>query len=64
MTVRKASHAGSWYTGNSSILSQELDGWLSQVDTTIDGIRQISQPGARVIIAPYDHPPLAGVIQG
>lgn len=54
MTIRKASHAGSWYTGNGPTLSKELDGWLSQVDTAIDDVGQIPRPGARVIIAPYD----------
>jgi predicted class III extradiol MEMO1 family dioxygenase len=31
MTTRVASHAGSWYTANSSKLSRELDAWLAEV---------------------------------
>lgn len=54
MTVRNASHAGSWYTGNGTSLSKELDAWLGQVAQNINGVGQIPQSGARVIIAPYD----------
>jgi len=64
MTIRKASHAGSWYTDNGPSLSEELAGWLSQVDQNIDGVGRIPQPGARVIIAPYDQSSFVGVIQG
>lgn len=53
MTVRKASHAGSWYTGDGPSLSKELDDWLGQVAQNINGVGQIPQSGARVIIAPY-----------
>ena len=52
MTIREASHAGSWYTDDGSTLSKQLDGWLNQVDDDIAGIDRIPQPGARVIIAP------------
>ncbi len=54
MTVRKASHAGSWYTDNASTLKKQLKGWLDQVDTNIDGVGTIPVPGAKVIIAPYE----------
>lgn len=46
MTTRRASHAGSWYTADSRALRQELDGWLSKVDT-------VQESGARAIIGPH-----------
>jgi hypothetical protein len=51
MTTRVASHAGSWYSSRASTLSGELDEWLAQVPTSIDG-KELPVPGARVIIAP------------
>ena len=53
MSKRQASHAGSWYEDDGKTLSNELEGWLAKVDKHIDGIGQIPQEGARVIIAPY-----------
>ena len=52
MTVRDASHAGSWYTDHGPTLSRQLDGWLSQVDASIHELGSIPQPDARIIIAP------------
>jgi len=52
MTIRAASHAGSWYTDHGPTLEHQLDEWLNNVDRSIDGIGQIPQSGARVIIAP------------
>ena len=52
MTIREASHAGSWYTDHGPTLSRQLDGWLNQVDANIKDIGDVPQPGARVIIAP------------
>lgn len=52
MTIREASHAGSWYSSGKSKLSSELDGWLSQVTTTND-LKELPVPGARIIIAPH-----------
>ena len=52
MTIRKASHAGSWYTDNGTALKKQLENWLDQVDPDIEGVGNIPQPGARVIIAP------------
>jgi hypothetical protein len=51
MATRVASHAGSWYSSRASTLSSELDEWLAQVPTSIDG-KELPVPGARVIIAP------------
>ena len=61
MSIREASHAGSWYSSSKSKLSSELDGWLADVPTPVEciGPRSAGQtvdslpvPGARVIIAP------------
>ena len=51
MTTRVASHAGSWYSSRASTLTSELDSWLSQVPSSIDGT-ELPIPGARIIIAP------------
>lgn len=48
---RSATHAGSWYSGDATTLSNELDTWLSNVPSSVDG-KQIPQRGGRVIIAP------------
>ncbi|KAF1834204.1 UPF0103-domain-containing protein [Decorospora gaudefroyi] len=62
MVTRKASHAGSWYTDNAQLLSQQLDGWLGAVPSTTRPIGSASsqqgpvslpRPGARAIIAPH-----------
>ena len=52
MTVREASHAGSWYTDHGPTLSKQLEGWLGQVEDNVEGVGPIPQSGARVIIAP------------
>uniref|UniRef100_M8BAV5 Protein MEMO1 n=1 Tax=Aegilops tauschii TaxID=37682 RepID=M8BAV5_AEGTA len=44
--VRRASHAGSWYTNNASKLEDELDGWLSAAALT-------KSPDVRAVIAPH-----------
>jgi AmmeMemoRadiSam system protein B len=46
--VRKASHAGSWYTENGSALSKQLEGWLNAVDR-LEGEASPS----RAIISPH-----------
>jgi predicted class III extradiol MEMO1 family dioxygenase len=51
MVKREATHAGSWYSGNGSTLSRELDGWLNAVTTTETG-HELPQRHARAIIAP------------
>ncbi|RXM96667.1 Protein MEMO1 [Acipenser ruthenus] len=45
VVCREASHAGSWYTATGSQLNAQLEGWLSQAQTT-------KRP-ARAIIAPH-----------
>ncbi|KAL5412529.1 hypothetical protein PMIN04_009830 [Paraphaeosphaeria minitans] len=60
--IREPSHAGSWYTDDGATLSQQLDGWLSEVpsSTTPIGSRSSKQGDvsipvqkARAIIAPH-----------
>lgn len=51
MTIRSASHAGSWYTASKTRLSSELDQWLDQVPNSIEE-KTLPMSGARVIIAP------------
>lgn len=53
MTTRSASHAGSWYSDSKRILSIQLDQWLDEVPSSIEGIGQLPIPGARIIIAPH-----------
>ena len=53
MTIREASHAGSWYTDDSQTLARDLDTWLARVDESIQGVGDIPIDRARVIIAPY-----------
>lgn len=53
MTIRPASHAGSWYTDHGPTLKKQLQGWLDQVDNNVNGVGNLPVPGARVIIAPY-----------
>ncbi|KAH8639178.1 upf0103-like protein [Alternaria alternata] len=62
MVTRKATHAGSWYTDNKQLLSQQLDGWLGEVPESTTPIGSASSqqdqvsiptPHARAIIAPY-----------
>ncbi|KAK4983516.1 hypothetical protein LTR66_008801 [Elasticomyces elasticus] len=62
MSVRKASHAGSWYSSSKAQLSSQLDGWLNAVSAPVKCIGAVSSSGepvaelpvprARVIIAP------------
>jgi len=52
MTTRTATHANSWYTGNKSELSSQLESWLEAVGTSIEGVGELPPDGARVIIAP------------
>jgi predicted class III extradiol MEMO1 family dioxygenase len=65
-TTRSASHAGTWYSARSKVLSGELDQWLSEVGDSVkpvdvttgerrdagEGWTTLPIPGARIIIAP------------
>lgn len=46
--VRPASHAGSWYEDDPSILREELNEWLSEVQLE----ENLPVKGARIVIAP------------
>ncbi|XP_031661108.1 protein MEMO1 [Oncorhynchus kisutch] len=43
---REASHAGSWYTASGSQLNTQLEGWLSQAQSTVSPARAIIAPHA------------------
>lgn len=49
--VRPAALAGSWYELNPPALSHQIDGWLDEVPSNIDGV-DVPLQNARVIIAP------------
>lgn len=49
--TRKASHADSWYEGNASTLSAELDGYLGDVPAKVNG-KELPVANARAVIAP------------
>lgn len=45
MSVRRASHADSWYSGDGAVLARELEQWLATV--------QVLGTGARAVICPH-----------
>lgn len=53
MDVRKADHAGSWYSDSKGQLTAQLDEWLAQVPSDIPGIGKVPIAGARVVISPH-----------
>uniref|UniRef100_A0A4W6CJK2 Protein MEMO1 n=1 Tax=Lates calcarifer TaxID=8187 RepID=A0A4W6CJK2_LATCA len=46
VVCREASHAGSWYSASGSQLNAQLEGWLSQAQSTIRPARAIIAPHA------------------
>ncbi|KAI0198585.1 MEMO1 family [Astrocystis sublimbata] len=50
--MRQAGKAGSWYEGDPDVLSDELDGFLADVPTSINNA-DLPISGAKVIIAPH-----------
>ncbi|XP_064819777.1 protein MEMO1-like isoform X2 [Oncorhynchus masou masou] len=56
---REASHAGSWYTASGSQLNTQLEGWLSQAQSTVSPARAIIAPRRVFILGPSHHVPLA-----
>ena len=50
--ARPASHADSWYKGDPTMLSDELEENLDEVPKSLHD-SDLPIPGARVIIAPY-----------
>jgi AmmeMemoRadiSam system protein B len=55
MSVRAASHAGSWYSDNGRQLASQLDHWLSSVPEkdSLPGVDKLPLPGARAVISPH-----------
>ncbi|KAI9032304.1 cell motility mediator [Hyaloraphidium curvatum] len=55
--VRRASHAGSWYTRSGTKLRQELQGWLDQVPKEVPdkdgGLLSLPSSRVRAVIAPH-----------
>ncbi|KAG5179556.1 MEMO1 family, partial [Tribonema minus] len=54
--VRRASHAGSWYTDDGKALDQQLEEWLSavqQVPAPLQAQGSLPPPRVRAIIAPH-----------
>jgi len=52
MSVRRASHAGSWYTADGRQLRAELDDWLRKADQDPES-GPVPPGGARAIIGPH-----------
>ncbi|KAG8444371.1 hypothetical protein GDO86_009528 [Hymenochirus boettgeri] len=52
---REASHAGSWYTASGPQLSAQLEGWLSQAQTSKRPARAIIAPRRVFILGPSHH---------
>ncbi|KAM5456773.1 hypothetical protein MaudCBS49596_001014 [Microsporum audouinii] len=53
MSVRRPSHAGSWYSDDGATLQAQIDKWLDLVPNELEGVGSLPVPGARVIIAPH-----------
>ncbi|KAF8609106.1 UPF0103-domain-containing protein [Ceratobasidium sp. AG-I] len=53
MSIRRATHAGSWYTNDSETLDAELDAWLALVKSeALEGYSP-PIPGCKAVIAPH-----------
>ncbi|KAL4069586.1 MEMO1 family [Scleroderma yunnanense] len=52
-TLRRATHAGSWYSGDDRRLKQELSGWLAAVEPTEEQGYEPPIAGCKAIIAPH-----------
>ena len=50
--TREASHADSWYDGDPTSLTQQLDDFLADVPSSVDNHNDLPISGAKVIIAP------------
>ncbi|KAG8206310.1 DUF52 domain-containing protein [Trichophyton interdigitale] len=53
MSIRRHTHAGSWYSDHGPTLEAQLDQWLDLVPGELEGLGKLPVPGARVIIAPH-----------
>lgn len=52
LSIREASHAGSWYTDHGPTLTSQLQGWLDDAQREMSELGEVARQGARVIIAP------------
>jgi hypothetical protein len=69
MSVRAATHAGSWYSDDAAELNRELAGYLARVPAQVRGLgaspgapEPVPVRGARAIIAPYGPVSYFGVL--
>ncbi|KAF9569149.1 hypothetical protein EC968_002695 [Mortierella alpina] len=53
MSVRDATHAGSWYSADDRVLDKQLTGWLSKAGQTTPGGDPLPIDRLRAIIAPH-----------
>lgn len=53
MAVRRADHAGSWYSGDGAQLKAQLTEWLDKVPDNALPEGTLPLPGARVVISPH-----------
>ncbi|ODQ66282.1 UPF0103-domain-containing protein [Nadsonia fulvescens var. elongata DSM 6958] len=53
MKARKATHAGTWYSGSKSVLNHQLDQFLHNVPSKSDTYESLPVPGARIIVGPH-----------
>jgi predicted class III extradiol MEMO1 family dioxygenase len=51
-SVRRATHAGSWYSGNKETLSAQMDKFLAAVPASTEHYSQLPVPGARFLVGP------------
>lgn len=52
LSIREASHAGSWYTDHGPTLASQLQSWLDDAERDMVQLGKVPKPGARIIIAP------------
>lgn len=53
MATRRATHAGTWYTGNKHRLESQLEMFLDNVPTSGFKYEQLPVPGARFLVGPH-----------
>lgn len=53
MSIRPATHAGSWYTANKASLTSQLDELFAKAAKRIELSSQNGVPGARVLVGPH-----------
>ncbi|KAM5442876.1 hypothetical protein MferCBS31731_002262 [Microsporum ferrugineum] len=45
MSVRRPSHAGSWYSDDGATLQAQIDKWLDLVPSELEGVGSLPVPG-------------------